>query len=299
MTNLDTWYARLDADSILEHWRSEVSPAEAKRFEEMATKARVEGQPEGARPSSRDKVDGEFRIISDPPLVVPLDELAGDERRAMSTVQLARRRFRIYRHSLQPDRRRLLESYRLVDFARKVVGVGSVGTRCWIALMIGQGRRRPAVPADQGGRGVGARALTRARAGTPTTASASSRASGCSRRRATSSWAGSIRTGLDGVERDFYIRQLWDWKVSADLETMTPEVMKIYAPDVRLDAGTRPRPLRRPRRHRRVPRIAATCSTRPSPTSPPPTPTRTSATSNTPRSRCPGRGRSPPAGDRS
>jgi hypothetical protein len=76
-TNLDTWYARLDTASILEHWRSEVSPAETKRFEEMATKARSKDSTKALAKLAR-KVDGEFRIISDPPLVVPLGELAGE-----------------------------------------------------------------------------------------------------------------------------------------------------------------------------------------------------------------------------
>ena len=82
-------------------------------------------------------VDGEYRIKADPPVVVPLaDLLAGDDLDDMRV--WLEERVRVYRRTLQPDRRRLLESYRLVDFARKVVGVGSVGTRCWIALFLGR-----------------------------------------------------------------------------------------------------------------------------------------------------------------
>ena len=88
------------------------------------------------------EVDGEPRIISDPPLIVPIHELAGDEDREAITAELMEL-FRGYRRSLQPDRRTLLEGYRFADLARKVVGVGSVGTRCWIMLLLGRDNGDP------------------------------------------------------------------------------------------------------------------------------------------------------------
>ncbi len=229
-TNLDTWYARLDAAAILEHWRSEVSAAETKRFEEMATKARSKDSTKALAKLAH-KVDGEFHIISDPPLVVPLDELAGEEATEVDVESLRawlNDRFRVYRHSLQPDRRRLLESYRLVDFARKVVGVGSVGTRCWIALMMGKDDADPLFLQIKEAEA----SVLEPHTGKSGYANHGQRVVEGQRLLQASSdiLLGWIHTaGLDGVERDFYTRQMWDWKVSADLETMTPEIMKIYA----------------------------------------------------------------------
>jgi uncharacterized protein (DUF2252 family) len=230
LTNLETWYARLDVDSIIERWQSQVSTEERKRFEEMVAKARSKDSTKALAKLAR-RVDGEFRIISDPPLVVPLDQLARDQGLEVDANEVRAwlsERFRVYRHSLQPDRRRLLESYRLVDFARKVVGVGSVGTRCWIVLLLGKDDTDPlflqvkeaeasvlephAVKsgyANHGQRVVEGQRLLQA---------------------SSDILLGWIRTpGVDGVERDFYTRQLWDWKVSTNLETMTPEIMRVYA----------------------------------------------------------------------
>src|SRR5262249_57797454 len=83
------------------------------------------------------EVDGERRIISDPPLIVPIEELMS-EHDARDATEEIRELIRVYRRSLQRDRRHLLESFRVVHLARKVVGVGSVGTRCWIVLMLGR-----------------------------------------------------------------------------------------------------------------------------------------------------------------
>ena len=159
MTNLDVWYARLDVEKIFAEYRSRATPAEIKRFEKNLAKAQGKDNMK-AFTKLTELVDGEHRIKADPPVVVPLSDLvAGDE---LDELRMwLEDRIRVYRRTLQPDRRHLLESYRLVDFARKVVGVGSVGTRCWIALMLGSRRRRPAVPPGEGGRGVGARAVCR------------------------------------------------------------------------------------------------------------------------------------------
>jgi hypothetical protein len=230
LTNLETWYARLDVASIIERWRSQVSTEDVKRFEEMAVKAQSKDSTKALTKLAR-RVDGEYRIIADPPLVVPIDQLAreqGIEADAAEVRAWLTERFRVYRHSLQPDRRRLLESYRLVDIARKVVGVGSVGTRCWIVLLLGKDDTDPLFLqikeaeasvlephgvksgyASHGQRVVEGQRLLQA---------------------SSDILLGWIRTsGIDGVERDFYSRQLWDWKVSANLETMTPEIMKVYA----------------------------------------------------------------------
>jgi uncharacterized protein (DUF2252 family) len=134
----------------------------------------------------------------------------------------------VYRHSLQPDRRHLLEGYQLVDFARKVVGVGSVGTRCWIALLLGKDTDDPlflqikeaeasVLEPYAGKSGFGSHGQ-RVVEGQRLLQAASDVLLG---------WTHT--QGLDGVERDFYVRQLWDWKISADLDTMAPEMLKVYA----------------------------------------------------------------------
>jgi uncharacterized protein (DUF2252 family) len=207
-----------------------VSAEEVKRFEEMMTKARSKDSTKALTKLTR-RVGGEFRIISDPPLVVPLDELATQPGVEVDPEQLRawlHERFRVYRHSLEPDRRQLLESYRLVDFARKVVGVGSVGTRCWIALLLGKDdtdplflqikEAEPSVLEPYAGKSGYASHGQRVVEGQRLLQASSDISLG---------WIQT--TGLDGVERDFYVRQLWDWKVSANLETMTPEIMKVYA----------------------------------------------------------------------
>ena len=122
-------------------------------------------------------VDGELRIVGDPPLVTPIEDvLPGAEQEHLEDV--VRRMIRTYRRTLPHDRRHLLESYRYVHAARKVVGVGSVGARTWILLLDRPRRQRSALPPVQGGAGVGARAVSREERVRASTASASSRASG-------------------------------------------------------------------------------------------------------------------------
>ena len=123
-------------------------------------------------------VDGQPRIRAEPPLIVPIDELFEGVTDREAVEGIVRSVFRDYRRTLQDDRRHLLEQFEFVDLARKVVGVGSVGTRCWIVLLLGRDSERSPLHPGQGGAGVGARALPRTAATTPITASASSPASG-------------------------------------------------------------------------------------------------------------------------
>jgi uncharacterized protein (DUF2252 family) len=230
MTNLETWYARLDVDSVLERWQADLSDKEVKRLTDLTTKAQSKDSTKALGKLAK-KVDGEYRIVADPPLVVPLASLAAEEG-IDADPEVIRSwlldRFRVYRHSLQPDRRRLLESYRLVDFARKVVGVGSVGTRCWIGLMMGKDDTDPLfLQIKEAGSSV-----LEAHAGKSGYANHGQRVVEGQRLLQASSdvllgWVHA--TGMDGVERDFYVRQLWDWKVSADLDTISPLFLKIYA----------------------------------------------------------------------
>ena len=165
----------------------------------------------------------------------------------------------------------------MVDIARKVVGVGSVGTRAWIVLLDGRDESDPLflqakeAQASVLERFVGKSAYTncgeRVVAGQHLMQASSDIFLGWER-----------TEGIDGVRRDFYVRQLKDWKGSVDPDQMVPDGRSRLRPGVRLDPGPGPRPLRRSDRHRRLPRGRARPSTGPSPPSPSPTPTRTSGT---------------------
>ena len=226
MTNLDVWYARLDVEKVFNEYRSRATPSEIKRFERNLAKAQAKDNMK-AFAKLTDRVDGEYRIKADPPVVVPLTDLLpeGDLEDMRGWLE---DRIRVYRRTLQPDRRRLLESYQLVDFARKVVGVGSVGTRCWIALFLGHDANDPlflqvkeaeaSVLEAYAGRSGFANHGQRVVEGQRLVQAASDIMLG---------WTRTV--GLDDVERDFYIRQLWDGKFSADIDTMSPSILDIYA----------------------------------------------------------------------
>src|SRR3954451_7248509 len=135
MRTLDLWYARVDVDEVVGRWSSHANKQQRKRFDRNLAKAR-------GRDSLRafDRLtelgDGQPRITSDPPLIVRIDELMTAEDRDAFESTL-RNVIRSYRRTLPSDRRRLLERFRYADAARKVVGVGSVGTRAWIVLLLG------------------------------------------------------------------------------------------------------------------------------------------------------------------
>ena len=229
MGSLEAWYERVNLELIRAAVRRR-----GRRVGEGAVRARTSPRPNGRRRRERSsklarEVDGSIRIISDPPLITPL-ERAPRRRGARKLAEgEIRRMYGEYRASLPQGLRKLLDRYRFVDAARKVVGVGSVGTRAWIVLLLGRDDGRPAVPADQGGAALGARAVHRPRAST--------RRQG---RRVVEGQrfmqaSGDILlgwmslTGFDGVRRDFYVRQLWDAKGSARIDLMTPRTMAVYA----------------------------------------------------------------------
>ena len=117
-----------------------------------------------------ERVGGELRFVEDPPLIVPLEDLVLSDEARHRTERSLRKLIKKYRRTLA-DEHHPLEEFRYVHMARKVVGVGSVGTRAWVFLMMGVDERRPADPAGQRGPALGARALRRPRAPTATTAS--------------------------------------------------------------------------------------------------------------------------------
>ena len=171
-------------------------------------------------------VDGELRIVGNPPLVTPIEDvLPGAEQDHLEDV--VRRMIRTYRRTLPRDRRSLLESYRYVHAARKVVGVGSVGARTWILLLVGRDDGDPlflqfkeaqasvlepflgkSQYAQHGQRVVEGQRMMQA--------------------------APDIMLGwerivtIDGQQKDFYIRQLWDAKGSAEVELMDPSALEAY-----------------------------------------------------------------------
>ena len=221
------------------------------------------------------RVDGELRFQSNPPLLVPIEELVPDaiEHDITTFVQGV---LRSYRRTLQEDRRRLVDTYRYVHLARKVVGVGSVGTRAWVVLMIGRRRDRPAGPPGQGG----AASVLEPVLKKSEFANSGQRVVSGQRMMQTASdiFLGWHRTvGVDGVERDFYVRQLWDWKALGEhradrrpgLHGVRQAVLRARSPApmaARAIASPSPRTW-----------VAATTSTARSRSSRSPTPTRTSA----------------------
>jgi uncharacterized protein (DUF2252 family) len=140
MHTFDVWYARLDANEVLrtlEATEDGASRGLAGAVSETLRKARRRGNLH-ALGKLTEVVDGRRRILSDPPLLVPSRELTATGVDADQVEGLVRDQLEAYRATLQDDRRRLLDRFELVDFARKVVGVGSVGTRAFIALLIGR-----------------------------------------------------------------------------------------------------------------------------------------------------------------
>jgi len=200
-------------------------------------------------------VDGQRRIISDPPTIVPVEEVFSgvhaDAIYKLIGVVLGK-----YRRTMQSDRRHLLEQFNLVQVARKVVGVGSVGTPR-VGRADGRRRRgRAAVPAGQGSPGLGPGGLNagRSRYAKPGR-SVSSPGSPLQQAQSDIFLGWTLVTNPeDGVDRDFYVRQLRDWKFSVPIEGDAPARHGGLRPAVRVDPGPGARPLRRPHRPGRLPR---------------------------------------------
>jgi uncharacterized protein (DUF2252 family) len=224
--NLDLWYARLDESDVFDGFREQLTSEELKRFQKNLTKARSKDSVR-AFAKLTERVDGEIRIVSDPPLIVRLEEIMPDVD-AQKLRDFLHGGFREYRESLQPDRRSLLEQYELVDIARKVVGVGSVGTRCWIVLMLGRDENDPlflqikeaeaSVLEPYVGRSAYRNHGRRVVEGQRFMQSASDIFLG---------W--DHFANPDGDTRDFYVRQMWDGKFSPQIEVMEPEVLGVYS----------------------------------------------------------------------
>jgi uncharacterized protein (DUF2252 family) len=225
MTNLDVWYAKIDAGDLASR-TEDMSGRSRRKVDQILGKAR-------RRDSLRELakittvVEDEPRIVAEPPLVVPIRDLypvpgEGDALKAVLT-----RLLRSYRRTLPADRGFLLDQYRPVDLARKVVGVGSVGTRCWVALLLGRDTDDPLfLQVKEASASVLEPAL-----GASRYANHGQRVvAGQRLMQATGDiLLGWERTkGIDGEQRDFYVRQLRDWKGSVDVEQLLPQGMVKY-----------------------------------------------------------------------
>jgi uncharacterized protein (DUF2252 family) len=224
--NLDVWYSHLDMDDVLSQVGEQLDERRASLTQVMMNKARGRDSIQ-ALTKLTTVVDGRHRIVSQPPLIVPVEELLDDAQAALAYDQF-RAIVRSYRRTLQWDRRHLLEQFRLIQAARKVVGVGSVGTRAWILLFEGLNGRDPL--------------FLQAKEAQPSVLSGYARASGFKNQgqrvvtgqplmQATSDiFLGWQRvSGFDDQDRDFYLRQLRDGKGSVVVESMVPDGMTFYA----------------------------------------------------------------------
>ena len=252
--------------------------ADRRRLEKNLDKARNKGSLRALQKLT-ETVDGQIRIADRPPLLVPIDRLAEREGRDPAEI-----RGRDRRRSSAPTANRsttrprvLAERYHYVDAAHKVVGVGSVGTRAWIALLLGRDEADPLfLQMKEAGPSVlepfaGASSFRnhghRVVAGQRLTQAASDVLLG---------WL--TVEGIDGKQRDFYMRQLWDGKGSAEIETMSAPTMADLRRPLRLEPGPGPRPHRRPPGDRRLPRPRRQVRPRDRRVLARPTPTRTRPT---------------------
>ncbi len=218
MRDLEVWYAQVDADRLLAAIRGRIGTRSANRTTTKLAKARTNDSVQELAKLTR-IVDGKPRIVSSPPLVVPIDEIAAGSDRA-ELERLYRDLLRDYRQSLSHDRRALLAQFELVDLARKVVGVGSVGTDTWILLLLGRDEQdplflqakeaRPSVLEPFFGRSSYANSGQRVVEGQRLMQVASDIFLGWQR----------VASSGDRPQRDYYVRQLHDWKGSADVTRM-------------------------------------------------------------------------------
>jgi uncharacterized protein (DUF2252 family) len=213
MTHLEVWYAHGDVEQARAELDAQLTSRQRKTFDKGMARARTRDSMQAVAKLTR-VVDGRPRIRSDPPLLVPAAELVPDDAEREAYAAQMAGLIAGYRRTMETDRRYLLEQYEFCDMARKVVGVGSVGTRCWIVLMLGRDSGDPlflgaSKHANQGHRVVAGQRLMQA---------------------SSDIFLGWQRTeaGLDGRARDFYVRQLRDWKFSLDIAAMRPAGMRGY-----------------------------------------------------------------------
>ncbi len=225
MHNLDVFYASFDIENGLAEYDAAIDRRVVRKTRQVVAKARTRDSMQALEKLTH-MVDGEPRITAHPPLVVPARDLMLPEHVALFEDWM-RRNLRAYRSTLQNDRRVVLEKFRFAELARKVVGVGSVGTRAWIVLMLGRDDNDPlflqvkeaeaSVLEEYCGRSLYRNHAHRVVSGQRLMQAASD------------VFLGWLRIeGIDRIERDFYVRQLRDWKGALEIDEMEPEGMRLY-----------------------------------------------------------------------
>jgi uncharacterized protein (DUF2252 family) len=225
---LDVWYARIEVDRVVARWRREVRTKDLQRLERRLALRRAKDHLH-AFGRLTEVVDGERRIVRDPPLIVPIEDLAphAESERIAASIRAV---LASYRRTLLDDRRRLLERFRYAHAARKVVGVGSVGTRVWILLLLGdrnddvlflqlkEAQASALEPYlgrsafhDHGRRVVEGQRLTQPALDVML------------------GWTQAEDVDGSGEQRDYYVRQLWDGKARANVERMDARTLEVYA----------------------------------------------------------------------
>jgi len=236
LRDLDVWYSRVDIEAVLRQIGGELGLDGRKGADKTLSKVKARADKLLAKAKTRDSmqalekltevVDGETRFVSEPPLIVPIEELL-PEAEATGATDRFHTMLTSYRRTLQSDRQHLLNQFQFAGIARKVVGVGSVGTRAWVVLMLGRDGQDPlllqakeaqaSVLAEFVGKSKYSHQGERVVAGQHLMQASSDIFLGWDR-----------VDGLDGVRRDFYVRQLRDWKGSADVDQMIPPGMQAY-----------------------------------------------------------------------
>ena len=225
LRTLEVWYERHEVEAMLAEHRRRTNGSKVKAVDRRIEKSR--GKDSLRALTKLTTVSrGKRRFVHDPPLLVPLtDMLSANE--VGPAEQRLRDWLRGYRASLPAAQRALLDRFRVEDVAHKVVGVGSVGSRAWVVLLLGRDERDPLVLQVK---------EAQASVLEPHLGASAYRSHG---RRVVEGQrmiqaAGDILLGwlsgegLDGVQRDFYVRQLWDSKGSADIERIPPDLFATY-----------------------------------------------------------------------
>jgi uncharacterized protein (DUF2252 family) len=226
MQNLAVWYSRLDVDQFMQEFSSQFKRRQVEQTEKQLAKARTKDSM-SAFSKLTQRVNGRAEIVDQAPLIVPLRVLVPEDQ-VQERFDELHKLLRKFRLSLDHDRRILLEEFELADFARKVVGVGSVGTRAWIVLLFGRDGDDPLFLQ-----------MKEAEASVLEEFLVKSQFSNHGQRVVTGQrlmqavsdiflgWV-HVDAGFDGQARDFYGRQLKDWKGSAEIERMVPTGMAAY-----------------------------------------------------------------------
>jgi uncharacterized protein (DUF2252 family) len=227
MRYLDLWYVRLEIEPLLREVYDELGPRMRRVLHRDVTKAmRRDSRQAFAKLTT--EVDGEARLVSEPPLIVPAREFLGEER-FLRLEESLEQVLIDYRSSIQHHRRAMFDQYSLVDVARKVVGVGSVGTHAWIALLLGRDEHDPLVLQVKEAQASVLEGFTEPN---PYANNGERVVAGQRLMQATTDvflgWL-QVPQGVDGRPHDYYVRQLRDWKGSIRIEAMNRRALTIYA----------------------------------------------------------------------